>query len=290
MVLPLRPSKFYGRSLPRPRVYNDLKFNSERVDPPMGVTTPLLSWAKDARWSVGGLSYERKRMAGKIEGSKKRLIDEPENGTAKQIRDTKKRKMMQEEPEQGEKGGNTKSKLFSSPKLKVFNSPRPAQIFKPKWATEEDNGDGPLVVPDSIKRPAKKRSPKVRIQARNLGDFSEADTKGAHFTKGISSIVGQKRPRGQSAAQCALKRQAMGITQVYDYVSVPDKIMQMPVKRVSPRRRGKENKEGADSGSPAGFEPRSPASIERPNRRSSRALSYSPGPFSRGIKRVILSP
>lgn len=80
MVLPLAPVKFYGGSLPRPWIYGDVKFNSERIDPPLPPSAPLLSWANEALWSMGGLSSKRKRMQGKIEGSIKKLraIEEEE--------------------------------------------------------------------------------------------------------------------------------------------------------------------------------------------------------------------
>ncbi|KAJ0054014.1 hypothetical protein Pint_02252 [Pistacia integerrima] len=71
MVVPLGPGKFYGSSLPRPRIYTDTKFYSERVD-------PLLSWANEAHWSMGGLSFKRLRLQGRIEGSVSKLRKERE--------------------------------------------------------------------------------------------------------------------------------------------------------------------------------------------------------------------
>ncbi|KAE8692757.1 Glycosyl hydrolase superfamily protein [Hibiscus syriacus] len=73
MVVPLGPGKFYGSSLPRPRIYTDTKFSSERIDPPVPVLDPLLSWADDAHWSMGGRSFKRLRLQGRIEGNVKRL-------------------------------------------------------------------------------------------------------------------------------------------------------------------------------------------------------------------------
>ncbi|KAE8730332.1 Glycosyl hydrolase superfamily protein [Hibiscus syriacus] len=73
MVVPLGPGKFYGSSLPRPRIYTETRFNSERVDPPVPVLDPLLSWANEAHWSMGGLSFKRLRLQGRIEGNVKRL-------------------------------------------------------------------------------------------------------------------------------------------------------------------------------------------------------------------------
>ncbi|XP_016666327.2 uncharacterized protein [Gossypium hirsutum] len=73
MVVPLGPGKFYGSSLPRPRIYSETRFNSERVDPPVPVLDPLLSWANEAHWSMGGLSFKRLRLQGRIEGNVQRL-------------------------------------------------------------------------------------------------------------------------------------------------------------------------------------------------------------------------
>ncbi|PKA60802.1 hypothetical protein AXF42_Ash006436 [Apostasia shenzhenica] len=73
MVVALGPGKFYGSSLPRPRFFTDVKLNDERVDPPVPVMDPLLSWANEAHWSMGGLSFQRHRLQGRIEGSIKKL-------------------------------------------------------------------------------------------------------------------------------------------------------------------------------------------------------------------------
>ncbi|KAL6553954.1 hypothetical protein OROMI_019627 [Orobanche minor] len=73
MVVALGPGKFYGSSLPRPRFYTDVKFNDERVDPPPSVMDPLMAWAEEAHWSMGGLSFKRHRLQGRIEGKIERL-------------------------------------------------------------------------------------------------------------------------------------------------------------------------------------------------------------------------
>ncbi|KAI3780654.1 hypothetical protein L2E82_10639 [Cichorium intybus] len=59
MVVALGPGKFYGRGLPRPRFYTDVKYNSYRVDPPVPVTDPFMAWAEEAHWSMGGLNFKR---------------------------------------------------------------------------------------------------------------------------------------------------------------------------------------------------------------------------------------
>ncbi|GMI74824.1 hypothetical protein like AT4G28310 [Hibiscus trionum] len=73
MVVPLRPGRFYGSSLPRPRIYTAVRFSSERVDPPVPVLDPLMSWANEAHWSMGGLSFKRLRLQGRIEGNVNKL-------------------------------------------------------------------------------------------------------------------------------------------------------------------------------------------------------------------------
>ncbi|XP_047940914.1 uncharacterized protein LOC125188198 [Salvia hispanica] len=73
MVVALGPGKFYGVALPRPRLHTDAKLSDERVDPPPSVTDPLISWAREAHWSMGGLSVHRRRLQGRIEGSVERL-------------------------------------------------------------------------------------------------------------------------------------------------------------------------------------------------------------------------
>ncbi|KAL5981778.1 hypothetical protein ACLOJK_015842 [Asimina triloba] len=75
MVVAVKPGRFYGSSLPRPRIYTDVKLNKERVDPPMSVLEPFLSWANDAHWSMGGLSFKRHRLQGRIEGRIQKLRD-----------------------------------------------------------------------------------------------------------------------------------------------------------------------------------------------------------------------
>ncbi|KAJ7285521.1 hypothetical protein O6H91_Y328200 [Diphasiastrum complanatum] len=82
MVVALKPGRFYGKSLPRPHIYNDIKFNSERVDPPRSINDALMRWASDAHWSMGGLSFKRKRMQGKIEGRIGKIRAEEEQDDA----------------------------------------------------------------------------------------------------------------------------------------------------------------------------------------------------------------
>ncbi|GAB4859589.1 hypothetical protein Ancab_011062 [Ancistrocladus abbreviatus] len=73
MVVPLGPGKFYGSNIPRPRIYTDIKFNEDRIDPPAPVLDPLLLWANEAHWSMGGLSFKRLPFQGRIEGNVHKL-------------------------------------------------------------------------------------------------------------------------------------------------------------------------------------------------------------------------
>ncbi|KAL9243669.1 hypothetical protein vseg_017529 [Gypsophila vaccaria] len=95
VLLSLRPSKFYGSSLPRPRIYTDVKFSDERVDPPTPVHEPLLSWANEAHWSMGGLSFNRLRLQGKIEGNVQKLRKQQEKSFKKSSRGPGPTKNMQ---------------------------------------------------------------------------------------------------------------------------------------------------------------------------------------------------
>ncbi|KAG8391172.1 hypothetical protein BUALT_Bualt01G0160100 [Buddleja alternifolia] len=73
MVVALGPGKFYGSSLPRPYIYTDVKHNDARVDPPRSVMDPLMTWAEEAHWSMGGLNVKRHRLQGRIEGNVNKL-------------------------------------------------------------------------------------------------------------------------------------------------------------------------------------------------------------------------
>ncbi|XP_004487277.1 uncharacterized protein [Cicer arietinum] len=77
MVVSLKPAKFYGSSLPRPRIYANPD-GSDRIDPPLSVSDPLMSWAQEAHWSMGGLSFKRLRLQGKIEGNVEKLRNQRE--------------------------------------------------------------------------------------------------------------------------------------------------------------------------------------------------------------------
>ncbi|XP_010555119.1 PREDICTED: uncharacterized protein LOC104824700 [Tarenaya hassleriana] len=91
MVAPLKkvsgikPADFYGNGLPRPRFFDNPQFNSERIDPPLPVLDPLLTWANDAHWSMGGLSFTRLRLQGRIEGKVSKLRAQLEKSSPIQV-------------------------------------------------------------------------------------------------------------------------------------------------------------------------------------------------------------
>ncbi|KFK35899.1 hypothetical protein AALP_AA4G050900 [Arabis alpina] len=90
--LAIRPAEFYGNGLPRPRFFDNPQFNSHRVDPPLSVLDPLLSWARDAHWSMGGLNFTRLRLQGRIEGNVNKLRAQLEHSTPVKLESEKKKK------------------------------------------------------------------------------------------------------------------------------------------------------------------------------------------------------
>lgn len=85
MVEALGPAKFYGSILPRPRFY---KANEERVDPPVSVIDPLMSWAEETHGSMGGMNFTRHRLQGRIEGNIEKLRTELEKVEKKTGKET----------------------------------------------------------------------------------------------------------------------------------------------------------------------------------------------------------
>ncbi|KAG7622108.1 unnamed protein product [Arabidopsis thaliana] len=88
----IRPVSFYGNGLPRPRFFDNPKFNDYRVDPPLSVLDPLLSWARDAHWSMGGLNFTRLRLQGRIEGNVNKLRAQLEKSTPVKLESGRKKK------------------------------------------------------------------------------------------------------------------------------------------------------------------------------------------------------
>lgn len=115
MVFPLKLTKFYGSSLPRPRIYVNPDGN-ERIDPPISVTDPLMSWAQEAHWSMGGVSFKRLRLMGKIEGNVGKLRHQREKEFKAQAHNKSPISDLR------------RSKISSSPSCSKSPSPPPAPI------------------------------------------------------------------------------------------------------------------------------------------------------------------
>ncbi|XP_076919670.1 uncharacterized protein LOC143580574 [Bidens hawaiensis] len=138
MVVALGPGKFYGSRLPRPRIYTDIKFYSERVDPPVSVIDPLMSWAEEAHWSMGGLSFNRHRLQGRIEGSVDKLRNQIEKSFMEKESLSPKLKKKQVVSKSVEKTKSKKKQESLSP------SPPPAPLAnKRKRRYIEEEGEEP---------------------------------------------------------------------------------------------------------------------------------------------------
>eukprot|EP01018_Ginkgo_biloba_P024253 Gb_35558 [translate_table: standard] len=176
MVVPLGPGKFYGSGLPRPWIYNDVKFNSERVDPPPSVSAPLLSWASGAHWSMGGLCSTRKRMQGKIEGSLKKLRAQEEE--EEEVEDTKAEENL------------VKVDSHSPQSSPANSAPANAQDD----SQELDDEDCPTFVPEKRKKPARKQTSRVRVPASVAGGGSDESIAKPVISEGNqSSKVSRRR-------------------------------------------------------------------------------------------------
>lgn len=146
-MVALGPGKFYGSSLPRPRIYTDIKYNTDRVDPPVSVLDPLMSWAEEAHWSMGGLSFQRHRLQGRIEGN----VDKLRNQIEKSI---KKKESLSPQPSKKQSisksleiSGKRKSKKEIDLNQSRSPSPPPAPLANKRkrryvgLVDEEDEGE-----------------------------------------------------------------------------------------------------------------------------------------------------
>ncbi|KAG0484285.1 hypothetical protein HPP92_008364 [Vanilla planifolia] len=184
MVVALGPGKFYGSSLPRPRFFTDVKFNKERVDPPVDVLDPLLSWAHGAHWSMGGLSFERLRLQGRIEGSIKKL-------RAQQLQSRKQKKAT---PPLAA-ALKIKSTGVQPPSLEALGSESPA--------SEEDTVSVAPSPPLKKKRARKLADEfeKVASDAKRIrGDLVHSDT-GKHALRKEAAVASRTRSRSSPIVQ-----------------------------------------------------------------------------------------
>ncbi|KAJ8431792.1 hypothetical protein Cgig2_027960 [Carnegiea gigantea] len=237
MVVTLGPGKFYGSSLPRPRIYNDVKFNEERVDPPVPVLDPLLSWANEAHWSMGGLSFKRLRLQGKIEGNVQKLKKEKEK---EKIEKNSNQRLapISESKKQSSTNGGSKGKERGNRE----DSPQPPPISKKaqrrSMLVDGDNNDVAGEERENVRR-------KRRRLVRKLGDDFEM----VATQNGVS-----QEGRSEGVASRTRSRRSMVLAEEdeepEDGVSVGNLVMGVTLRKsvkekrsVSPKRVSKKNGE-----------------------------------------------
>lgn len=217
-MIPLGPGKFYGSSLPRPRFYTDVKLNSERVDPPVPVLDPLLSWATEAHWSMGGLSFNRLRLQGRIEGNIERLRVQREKLTKNQEKSS-----ASPNCDKG-KGGSRKKRASFSP------SPPPAPIASKRRRymaliddddeTEEEEVEEKVVVDDNEGEDEEEEEEQEVVLVANKKKPVRK------LYEEFNRVADKRRPEGSNA---------LGGNEV---MKVVGQLNREPSKRESPRKRG----------------------------------------------------
>ncbi|KAJ6758074.1 hypothetical protein OIU74_027206 [Salix koriyanagi] len=189
MVIPLGPGKFYGSTLPRPRIYTDVKHSVERVDPPVPVMDPFLSWANEAHWSMGGLNFNRLRYQGRIEGNTDKLRTQQENKAKLQAKSSPKKKdpVPDGQKERNKKRGGSVS---PPPAPKVAKKRRFLQLIDEESEEEEDQE-----IEETVKV-------KRGLARKLVGDF-ERVAKENHIVKVPEEVrgVGKKSRGGKKDKQ-----------------------------------------------------------------------------------------
>lgn len=198
MVVPLKLTRFYGHSVPRPRIYADVKFSEQRVDPPPSVNEALLSWAANANWSMGGLSLKRLRAQGKLEGSARRLraqLEEEEEVVAERHRGYDKTKFVAKKKAGASDGFGEKRKRDEE-----AVEATPVKRLRKKKMNEKD---GEAETPGSISvSQEKKKTSKVSsipADASKVISASKQKKEGVQPVKALSSVPATAE-RGQSKA------------------------------------------------------------------------------------------
>ncbi|XP_024530223.1 uncharacterized protein LOC112346169 [Selaginella moellendorffii] len=184
MVATLKPARFYGDAMPRPHIYYGTYLNTERVDPPPPVNEALLQWAKDAHWSMGGLSSKRTRMQGKIEGRISKLRSEEDEGAKlpapSSSNEKKKRKGVVDDggreeevplpsPANDARGSGRKSRRKLRKKSQVAAADEEAGVPDPPSSSpENESGEGDLRANPSSSSPknGESSSPPPRRSSR----------------------------------------------------------------------------------------------------------------------------
>ncbi|KAK4438653.1 hypothetical protein Salat_0199800 [Sesamum alatum] len=180
MVVALGPGKFYGSSLPRPRFYTDVKFNDERVDPPLPVMDPLMAWAEEAHWSMGGLSFKRHRLQGRIEGKVEKLRAQRESVFKKSQKQQKSAKGSIASQPDMDKNGSRISSTPSPPPAPVAIKRRRVVGLVDELEEEEPRKRGPVrKLGDDFERVARESGMSVKnggtVAARTRGKKNEGN-------------------------------------------------------------------------------------------------------------------
>eukprot|EP00250_Pteridium_aquilinum_P015944 c22853_g1_i1 orf=152-1171(+) len=184
MVVPLKLTQFYGHSVPRPRIYPDVKFSGHRIDPPASVNEALLSWASDAHWSMGGLSFKRLRSQGKVEGSTRRLraFLEDDDDAAENDDSADRGKSLTKEASKSAHGADalkSVSKRAEKKRVRVeveSVEATPARKLRKKEMAVESNDEGsPVFVPAT----------EEKLQKKGKVSSMPADVKGAVSTSNL---------------------------------------------------------------------------------------------------------
>ncbi|KAI3780651.1 hypothetical protein L2E82_10636 [Cichorium intybus] len=197
MVVSLGPGKFYGSSLPRPRIYTDVKYNSYRVDPPVPVTDPFMSWAEEAHWSMGGLNFKRHRLQGRIEGNVEKLRNQIEKSIKKKESlspPSSKKKVVSKSLEK-----SIKKKKEADVDRSRSPSPPPAPLANKRkrrflGLVDEDEEEGQEKIP-ARKFPVRKLSDEFDLVANTKKSPARSSRGGESETVSIAS-----RTRGQKTA------------------------------------------------------------------------------------------
>ncbi|ONI16989.1 hypothetical protein PRUPE_3G132500 [Prunus persica] len=228
------PVKFYGHSLPRPRIYTDVKFNDHRVDPPVAVLDPLLWWANEAHWSMGGLSFKRIRLQGRIEGNVGKLRVQRE-------KTERKRQKL-------EKSANGSASNQSNSKRAASDSPPPAPIatkrrrFLDLIDEDDEDGNDADEVEHEVEAVKGKRLVKNladafdKVAMEGEGGNSLSPSKGlGGESEGIATRTRSRRSEEDEAAETVLK-----VAEEVNKLSFKDK-------KLKGKSKGKENKQQTGS-------------------------------------------
>ncbi|KAH7365764.1 hypothetical protein KP509_18G044500 [Ceratopteris richardii] len=182
MVVPLKLTQFYGHSVPRPRIYSDVKLNDHRVDPPVSVNDALLCWASEAHWSMGGLSLKRSRAQGRVEGSVRKLREfEEDEDDASPVKSAKRSPDGNAKPKVPPEVSRTAEKKRRADEELVAATP--ARKLRKMIIEDHDDDDTPAFVPATEER----LSRKVLMNSNGASKLSPSQKKPLKSPSKVSS-------------------------------------------------------------------------------------------------------